>query len=167
LELLQPPAKGRAGAWKMLAALLEYRPISDRTDLRPALRAGMEQLKHPSIVFFLSDFIGMDSLLSDPLFTRAAVFHDLIPIVIEDRLERYIPAVRGFVRLRDLEGGGDKLVSLSASNCEIFGKTMEERRRAVRTAFLRLGVIPVTLSTGQSPLQPLMSYFLQRRNTTR
>lgn len=162
VELFHPPRKGRSKAWELLDSLLAYRPGSRRTDLKPLLSCAREQLKHPSMVFFLSDFIGVESLLGDALLSSTAVHHDLVPIIIEDRLERDIPAVRGFVRVHDLEGDEEQLLSLSADNCRVFAASMEERRQSIRKAFLRLGIIPVTLSTGQSPLHPLMSFFLER-----
>ncbi len=163
VELYQEPRKGRRQVWRLLDGLLDHRPRSRRTDLKALMKYGVERLKHPSLFFVLSDFIVMESMLFDPLLTSIAAQHDLVPILIEDNLERELPRSGGYLRLRDLEGGEEVLLSLSSDNCDLFARSMETRRQTICRAFLRLGVIPVVLHTSQSPLQPLMKFFLQRK----
>jgi hypothetical protein len=44
---------------------------------------------------------------------------------------------------------------------------MSERRRLVRRAFLRLGIVPLVLNTEASPRGNLMEYFLRRKKQQR
>ena len=163
VELYQRPRRGRRHVWRVLDSLLDLRPSSKRTNLPALLKFGQERLRHPCLFFVLSDFIVMESVLYDPLLSSIAAHHDLVPVLIEDKLERNLPAAGGYVRLRDMEGRRQAVLSLSPANCAVFARSMQERETAIRRAFLRLGVIPVVLQTGQSPLQPLMKFFLERK----
>ena len=167
VDLYLRPRKGRRQAWHILEGLLQYRSRSRRTNLEQLLRYALDSLRRPCIFFVLSDFIVIESLLEQPLLSYIAAHHDLVPVLIEDRLERELPEVHSYVRFRDLEVGEEVLVSLSPRNCQALAGDMQRRRRAIRQAFLRLGAIPMILGTGQSPLVPLMEFFLQRKKSNR
>lgn len=165
IDLYRRPRKGRRQVWRILGDLLDYSPRSGGTDLELLLRYGVQQLKSPCLFFILSDFIVMESILQQPLMSHIAAHHDLVPVLIEDELEHELPGLRGYLRLRDLESGEQTLLSLSSNNCQTFADEMKERREAIRKAFFRLGVVPVVLDTGQSPLLPLMEFFLERKRS--
>ena len=107
----------------------------------------------------------MESILQQPLISQIADRHDLVPIIIEDELENKLPEFKGYVRLRDLESGNRTLLSLSSKNCQTFVNGMKNQRETLHKTFFRLGAIPVILNTGQSPLLPLMEFFLERKRS--
>lgn len=167
VDLYLRPRKGRRQVWHILEGLLQYRSRSRRTNLEQLLRYAVDSLRRPCIFFVLSDFIVMESLLKQPLLSYIAAHHDLVPVLIEDRLERELPPVHSYVRLRDLEVGEEVLVTLSPGNCQALARDMQRRRQTIRQAFLRLGAVSMILGTGQSPLVPLMEFFLQRKKSNR
>ena len=165
IDLYRKPRKGRRQVWSILGDLLDYNPSSGGTDLELLLKYGLQQLKGPGLFFVLSDFIVMESILQQPLISQIADRHDLVPIIIEDELENELPEFKGYVRLRDLESGNRTLLSLSSKNCQTFVNGMKNQRETLHKTFFRLGAIPVILNTGQSPLLPLMEFFLERKRS--
>ena len=158
------PRRGRKQTWEILNDLLNYQPSQhSRTDLQALMMRGYQVLKHPSVFFLLSDFIVQEKFFADPLLARISGDHDLVPIVIEDRLEQNLPALKSFVRLRDLEEESTIRLPLSEANCKKIADHSKMRRARVRNAFFRVGAAPVTLQTGQAPLRPLMEFFLTRQ----
>jgi hypothetical protein len=143
--------------------LLGYRPPVGPTHLEALFKRSLQLLKHPSLFFVVSDFILTESVLHSALLARIASVHDLVPVVIEDRLEEQLPSLGGYIRLRDSESAQTVRLTLSTRNCQVFSSHMKERQIALRRAFLRLGVVPILLNTGRSPLHPLMEFFLRRK----
>lgn len=164
VAIYRAPRRGRGQPWEILNDLLNYQPSrSSGTNLEALMVRGYQQLKHPSLFFLLSDFIVPEEILADPLLAQISSEHDLVPILIEDRLEQNLPVVDSFIRLRDLEEDSTVRLPLSEANCRTIADHSKVRKERIRNAFFRVGAVPVTLRTGQSPLRPLMEFFLTRR----
>ncbi|MEI7530235.1 MAG: hypothetical protein WCK76_14955, partial [Elusimicrobiota bacterium] len=96
---------------------------------------------------------------------RTAVRHDLIPVVVEDRLERALPKVGGLINaeLLEQEGAAPLLADLSspaflakyaAARAEVF-KTMEK-------AFQSAGTDYITVDPAADIYTPVVRFFRKR-----
>jgi uncharacterized protein (DUF58 family) len=160
------PNRRRTQPRQILNDLLNYQPARPSfTDLKALMVRGYQVLKHPSLFFLISDFIVSEKILADPLVARISSDHDLIPILIEDRLELNLPPLKGSIRLRDLEESSTIRLSLSEANCKKIANDLKMRRERVQNAFFRVGALPITLHTDQASLRPLMEFFLTRRRS--
>ena len=157
------PRKRVRQAWRILDALLESSLQTRETNIEALLRFAASKLKSPSMLFILSDFIGAEQFLQQSHMAYIAHYHDVIPVIIEDHLEQTWPALRGYLRLHDLETSDRDIVSLTRDNCGRLQHQMAERKHLIRRSFLRLGIIPVVLTTEASSRGILMEYFLRRK----
>jgi uncharacterized protein (DUF58 family) len=161
------PRKRVRQVWRIVDALLEKAPQARETNVEGLVRFVAGKLKHPSIVFIFSDFIGAEPFIQQSGLAHLAHHHDVIPVIIEDHLERTWPTLRGYMRLRDLETADRDTLSLTAENCRELRTQLTERRTLVRRSFLRLGITPMILTTETSPRRTLMEYFLRRKKQHR
>jgi len=88
IELFIPPKKGRSHILRIIRELLEFKPLSKKTDISSALEFLSSVLKKKAIVFLLSDFMndGYQKTLR-----IAAKKHDLTGIRVFDPMERPSP----------------------------------------------------------------------------
>jgi uncharacterized protein (DUF58 family) len=161
------PRKRVRQVWRIVDALLEDAPPSRATNVEELVRFVAGKLKHPSIVFIFSDFIGAESFIQQSRIAHLAHHHDVIPVIVEDHLERDWPVLRGYMRLEDLETSDRDTLSLTAENVRELRSRLAERRALVRRSFLRLGITPLMLTTEGSPRRALMEYFLRRKKQHR
>jgi len=111
VEKFVPPRKGRRHALRLVSEILQFRPRSPRTDLGAALELLRRAMRRRTVAFVLSDFLDDEGRFERPL-RIAARKHDVVPIRIEDRLERHLPAA-GLALLEDPETGATVRVDLS------------------------------------------------------
>jgi uncharacterized protein (DUF58 family) len=111
VERFVPPRKGRRHALRLISEILQFQPRSPRTDLGAALELLRRAMRRRTVAFVLSDFLDDESRFERPL-RIAARKHDVVPIRIEDRLERHLPAA-GLALLEDPETGATVRVDLS------------------------------------------------------
>jgi uncharacterized protein (DUF58 family) len=111
VEKWVPPRKGRRHALRLVSEILQFRPRSRRTDLGSALTQLRRAMHRRCVAFVLSDFLDDAARFERPL-RIAAKKHDLVPIRIEDRLERVLPPA-GLALLEDSETGATVRVDLS------------------------------------------------------
>jgi len=111
VERFVPPRKGRRHALRLVSEILQFQPRSPRTDLGSALTHLRRAMKRRTVAFVLSDFLDEQTRFERPLMV-AARKHDVVPIRIEDGLERALPAV-GLSLLEDPETGQVVRVDLS------------------------------------------------------
>jgi len=163
IEMELPPQRGPARAWRILDALWEIRPQSRGTSFIPALEHLDRTLKRASLLFCISDFITQEELFTSNSLRHLARKHDFVPLIIDDRLEEALPESRGFLRLRDTEGGGEMLLHLSPGPRRQYETLMRERREALRRSLYQLGLDHLFLRAGESYLDPIMAFFLARK----
>ncbi len=111
VERFVPPRKGRRHALRLVSEILQFRPRSKGTDLGAALTQLRRTMRRRCVAFVLSDFLDDEARFELPL-RIASRKHDLVPVRIEDRLERALPAA-GLALLEDPETGATLRVDLS------------------------------------------------------
>jgi len=131
-ELYIPPRKGKNHILRIIREILAYEPRGKGTSLAKALDAANRLMKRRGIIILISDF--NDSGYEKAL-RRAARRHDLIPVRIEDRLEKALPKTRALLNAELLEGAAgaaplavdlssqDFLAAYSAERAEVAGDT--------------------------------------------
>jgi len=162
VEKVIPPRKGRKHVLRLISELLTFDPVPRRTDLNAALEMLNTFAKKSSIVFLLSDF-QCDGY--QKAFEIAAKKHDMVPILIKDRLERLFSG-SGFIRVRDLETREE--IIINAKDKKFQDKFYVEHRRfydGLRKYFIKHNTDIIELDTGEPYLYKIAEYF--RRKTRR
>ncbi|QOJ13576.1 MAG: DUF58 domain-containing protein [Planctomycetia bacterium] len=160
VERFIPTRKGSRHVLRLIRELLYHEPQGRGTDVALALRAAEGVLNRRGVVFVLSDFASPG--FSAPLRVLRRR-HDVIPIMVEDRLERELPAV-GLIEVIDPETGMQRVIDTrSAALRRGVARAAAERRERLRSEFGRLGIRSIELRTGESFVHPLRRYFADRQ----
>ena len=107
VELFIPPKKGRSHILRIIRELLEFRPLSFKTNISNALEFLSGILKKKAIVFMLSDFMDKDY---EKTLRIASKKHDFTGIRVYDPIEKRLPNL-GIIPIKDSETGIVKWVS--------------------------------------------------------
>jgi uncharacterized protein (DUF58 family) len=162
VERFVPPRKGRRHALRLVSEILRFRPRSPRTDLGAALELLRRAMRRRTVAFVLSDFLDDEARFDRPL-RVAARKHDVVPIRIEDALERTLPAA-GLTLLEDPETGRTVRVDLSDHR----GRARLEAEAAAADArltrlFARLDLDHATVRADDADyVKPLLAFFQAR-----
>jgi uncharacterized protein (DUF58 family) len=159
VELFIPPSKGKTHVLRIIRELIEFKPLSKKTDISEALRFLIGVIKKKSIAFILSDFISVDY---EKTLKICANKHDVTGIRIFDKLEEKIPNM-GIVTMFDQETEETKLIDTSSS---LLRKKYESYNLANSKRFNQLfsknGAGTLNCRTDESYVKKLLSYFKKR-----
>ncbi len=159
VELFIPPSKGKTHVLRIIRELIEFKPLSKKTDISEALRFLIGVIKKKSIAFILSDFISIDY---EKTLKICANKHDVTGIRIFDKLEEKIPNM-GIVTMFDQETEETKLIDTSSS---LLRKKYESYNIANSKRFNQLfsknGAGTLNCRTDESYVKKLLSYFKKR-----
>lgn len=159
IELFIPPKKGKSHVLRIIRELLEFKPVSKKTDLSQAIKFLSRVMKKKAITFILSDFIteGYEQTLK-----IAANKHDITGIRIYDQREEAIPNL-GMVQIEDEETGELRLINTSSKkirrNYEAY---YQERVGYYEETFKRSGSGVINVRTDESYVKKLLGYFKRR-----
>ena len=159
VELFIPPSKGKTHVLRIIRELIEFKPLSKKTDISEALRFLIGVIKKKSIAFILSDFISIDY---EKTLKICANKHDVTGIRIFDKLEEKIPNM-GIVTMFDQETEETKLIDTSSS---LLRKKYQSYNIANSKRFNQLfsknGAGTLNCRTDESYVKKLLSYFKKR-----
>lgn len=167
VEEYMAPKKGRMQVWKILDRLWNLPLRNQGTNLESALDYLTKHLKKMSLIFFISDFISPENMLNSQYLKILSQKHDFIPIVLEDNLETTLPKNKGFLRIKDLENSRELVLNLSNRNLATYEQLIKKRKEKIKRAFYELNLDHIFIHTGQSYLDSLMGFFLNRKRRGR
>ena len=159
VELYIPPKKGRSHVLRIIRELIEFQPVSKKTDLTHALRFFSNVMKKKAIAFVLSDFIdtGYDNALK-----IVGKKHDVTGIRVYDKIETELPKL-GMVPMKDAESGEIVLVNTNS-------KTVRRNYKAnylktvdyFEDSFTKSGAGIINTRIDESYVKKLLGYFKRR-----
>ena len=159
IELYIPPSKGKTHVLRIIRELIEFKPLSKKTDINSALEFLNRVMKKKSIAFLLSDFISSDYEKSLKIVSKK---HDLTGIKVYDKLEEFIPNL-GLVQMFDQELGEIKLIDTSSSKIrKNYKNQMSMNFKKFNDVFTRNGAGTISCRTDESYIKKLLNYFKNR-----
>ena len=159
IELYIPPSKGKTHVLRIIRELIEFKPLSKKTDINSALEFLNKVMKKKSIAFLLSDFISSDYEKSLKIVSKK---HDLTGIKVYDKLEEFIPNL-GLVQMFDQELGEIKLIDTSSSKIrKNYKNQMSWNFKKFNDVFTRNGAGTISCRTDESYIKKLLNYFKNR-----
>ena len=145
---------------------MEPEPVGTGTDLSVALDELNRAMKRHAVVFAVSDYQEAPEEWSSSM-KRAALRHDLIPIVVGDEREAIMPNV-GMIELQDSETGQRTFLDTSRRSIRNrFREQNIERDEAREKVFRRMRLDPIKVETGGSFIDELTGYFQRRERRQR
>lgn len=173
VELFVPPRSGRKHVLAVISRILGHRPQRAGTRPEVALEYLARMGRGNAVVPLISDFIGAVPEAGSPRFERALKVvrrrNDLIPIRVEDPLDRTLPAL-GLISPEDLEAlgvvpGGAFDLSPRRARRYAEAATADVERFEALMARLRLEAMSVTC--GASWQEPMVRFFERRARRMR
>ena len=162
IELYVPPKQGKAHIFKLIKDLLEFEPISRKTNLKGALAEASKMIPRHSVIFVISDFIDKKEfdLASEIKFLKTG--RDLIAVSVRDPAEFDLPNI-GLIEIVDPETGKKQLANLNRKSIRNkFANFQSKYLDEVKDKFRKLGVDFLDLLTGESYVHKLLRLFLSR-----
>lgn len=158
-ELFIPPSQGRKHVMRMLTNLLDHEPDSKQTDIGAALKYLSNITSRRTMTFMLSDFVDTGYEKNLRTVTRR---HELIPVLIEDPLEKALPNM-GVVDFKDPETGELVSFDTQSERCrKAFEKMRQSKFEETLTRFRKYGLEPLRIETDGNHIQPFLKHFKQR-----
>lgn len=159
IELFIPPKKGKTHVLRIIRELIEFEPVSRKTDLTFALKYLSNVMKKKAIVFILSDFVdqGYDNALK-----IVAKKHDVTGIRVFDKLETDIPKL-GMVPVKDAESGEIVLVNTNSKRVRVnYRAHYLKMVDYFEDAFTKSGSGIIHTRIDESYVKKLLGYFKRR-----
>jgi uncharacterized protein (DUF58 family) len=155
-----PPKKGRGHALRLVAEILNYRPKSNRTNVKQALEYFLQVMNHTGVVFLASDFFDKDY---EKALRRVGRKHDLIALRMRDQREKEVPPI-GRIEMADAETGEVFWTDTRSYSFQTEFKKMNDRfEQELATSFAQAEVTLLDLWTHEDYFTKVVAYFKQRR----
>lgn len=159
VELYIPPSKGKTHVLRIIRELIEFKPLSKKTDIKVALEFLTRILKKKSITFILSDFISSDYEKSLKIISKK---HDLTGIKVYDKFEEAIPNL-GLVQMFDQETEEIKMIDTSSKSLrDKYKREMSLNFKKFNDLFTKNGAGTISCRTDESFIKKLLNYFKNR-----
>ena len=159
VELYIPPSKGKTHVLRIIRELIEFKPLSKKTDIKVALEFLTRILKKKSITFILSDFISSDYEKSLKIISKK---HDLTGIKVYDKFEEAIPNL-GLVQMFDQETEEIKMIDTSSKSLrDNYKREMSLNFKKFNDLFTKNGAGTISCRTDESYIKKLLNYFKSR-----
>ena len=159
IELYIPPKKGRSHVLRIIRELLEFNPLSKKTDISSALEFLSSVLKKKAIVFLLSDFMNQGY---EKTLRITAKKHDLTGIRVFDPMEKTLPNL-GLVPMVDAETGITKWINTFSKQIrKKYAAHYVTRVGSFEELFKMNGAGHLSCSVEESYVKKLLGYFKAR-----
>jgi uncharacterized protein (DUF58 family) len=163
VDTVIPAKSGRRHVLHILHAMLARpeRSRSAATDLKVLLQGAFALMRRRSLVFVVSDFISAPGW-AEPL-ARIALRHEVVAVRLYDPLEVELPDL-GLVPIQDAETGEQLTVDTHDRRFRNrFARIVEQREKALRSAFRQAGVDALELSTDDDLVDAMLRFAELRR----
>ena len=159
IELYIPPSKGKIHILRIIRELIEFKPISKKTNISSALEFLVSVIKKKSIAFILSDFISDNY---EKNLKIASNKHDLTGIRVYDKMEESIPNL-GIVPMYDQETMQIELVDTSSKSLrDTYQSYNDKNEKKFNQLFAKNGAGTIKCRTDESYVKKLLNYFKNR-----
>lgn len=161
VEKFIPPAKGKKHALSILRTFIDYKPISQKTNLNEGFAFFRNCMKKRSICFVISDFMTEQNLEQSISLLRKK--HDLIALGLTDKGEAQLPDL-GLIQMYNAETGYTNWVNTSDQSVrEEYENTYLKQQAELTEMFSRLGIQYEPLDTNEDYIPKLIRLFKRHK----
>lgn len=159
VEKFIPPQKGRKHILRIIRELLDFKSLSQKTNLDEPLRFLTNAIKKRCTAFIISDFMVPDF---EGALRIASNKHDIVALKVFDKVEKAIPNI-GLIKVSDSETGAEKWIDTSSKSTRIaYEKWWIKHLELIKSIFKRCGVDSAELRTDLDYVKPLIKLFENR-----
>ena len=167
VELYVPPRKGKKHILRLIRELIAFEPRHTKTNLNLCLETLIKVQKHSAIVVLISDFLQTVPSF-EKAFKLAAKKFDLIPVRIQDPLEKALPDLPLCLSITDPETGETDELCLSdgALNRQL-SQFWASQQKDLEGLFTPCKTEPILIDTSANTADPVVRYFKRRAKKIR
>jgi len=163
IEKFIPPKKGRTHTLRIIRELIEFEPVSRKTDISVALRYLTNAMKRRVTAFIISDLMDNAASMEQAL-SIANNKHDMVGLRIYDEREAELPSV-GMIKFKDAETGEYLWVDSSSKTVRAtYRKHWNERNKKLDSLLKKTGLDYVNISTREDYVKSLVALFKKREH---
>lgn len=160
IEKYIPPKKGRKHILYIIREMLDFKPVSRKTDIGEAVAFFTRVMKRRCTAFLLSDFYDRKDFQKQLQIANNK--HDLMAIQVYDRLSKSLPDV-GLLKVCDAETGHEQYIDTSSKQLRAaHARYWTEREEKLKQTFSRSNVDWVSVATDEDFVKALMILFASR-----
>ena len=160
IEKYIPPKKGRKHILYIIREMLDFKPVSRKTDIGEAVAFFTRVMKRRCTAFLLSDFYDRKDFQKQLQIANNK--HDLMAIQVYDRLSKSLPDV-GLLKVCDAETGHEQYIDTSSKQLRAaHAHYWTEREEKLKQTFSRSNVDWVSVATDEDFVKALMILFASR-----
>lgn len=160
IEKYIPPKKGRKHILYIIREILDFKPVSRKTDIGEAVAFFTRVMKRRCTAFLLSDFYDRKDFQKQLQIANNK--HDLMAIQVYDRLSKSLPDV-GLLKVCDAETGHEQYIDTSSKQLRAaHARYWTEREEKLKQTFSRSNVDWVSVATDEDFVKALMILFASR-----
>ena len=159
IEKYIPPKKGRKHIMYIISELLDFKPQSQRTDIKNAIEFLMQTQHKSCTAFLISDFMDRKDSKALSIMSRK---HDTAAIQVYDHFMEYLPNV-GLLKVQDAETGAEQYIDTSSRRIreahrnawQNFKQNLEEIMQCSKTDM-------ISVRTDENYVKALINLFAKR-----
>ena len=160
IEKFIPPKKGKKHILYIIRELLDFKPESQKTDVKMAIEYLTNVLKKRCTAFIISDFIDKNDFTN--ALTIANRKHDVVAIQVYDHRVAELPDV-GLMKVRDAETGHEQYIDTSSKRLrQAHHEWWQERQERMSVAFTKSRVDSISVRTNEDYVKALLNLFTRR-----
>ena len=160
IEKYIPPKKGRKHILYIIREMLDFHPVSLRTDIGEAVAFFTRMMKRRTTAFVLSDFYDRRDFTKQMQIANSK--HDLMAILVYDRWARQLPDV-GLMKIMDAETGRELYIDTGSRKVrQAHTRYWMEHEERLRETFSRSKVDWVSVATDEDYVKAMMQLFASR-----
>lgn len=160
IEKYIPPKKGRKHILYIIREMLDFKPVSRKTDIGEAVAFFTRVMKRRCMAFLLSDFYDRKDFQKQLQIANNK--HDLMAIQVYDKLSKSLPDV-GLLKMCDAETGHEQYIDTSSKQLRAaHARYWTEREEKLKQTFSRSNVDWVSVATDEDFVKALMILFASR-----
>lgn len=160
IEKYIPPKKGKKHILYIIREMLDFKPLSKRTDIGKALEFLLKVAKRKCTTFLISDFYtGSDFKDSITICNRK---HDLVAIQVYDKRDTELPDV-GLMKVTDSETGHEMYIDTGNKKLrQSHARYWAERQATLKDVFNKSNTDNISVSTDGDYVKSLLQLFAMR-----
>jgi uncharacterized protein (DUF58 family) len=160
IEKFIPPKKGKKHILYIIRELLDFKPESQKTDVKMAIEYLTNVLKKRCTAFIISDFIDKNDFTN--ALTIANRKHDVVAIQVYDRRVAELPDV-GLMKVRDAETGYEQYIDTSSKRLrQAHHEWWHEQQKRMNKSFTKSRVDSISVRTDEDYVKALLNLFARR-----
>ena len=160
IEKYIPPKKGRKHIMYIISELLDFKPQSQRTDIKNAIEFLMQTQHKSCTAFLISDF--MDRKDYSKALSIMSRKHDTAAIQVYDHFMEYLPNV-GLLKVQDAETGAEQYIDTSSRRIrEAHHNAWQNFKQNLEEIMQRSKTDMISVRTDENYVKALINLFAKR-----